>query len=154
MTDDVVLNGKCCTMDGPTRTFRMKDIDGSEHPFKWTEPLDVVMMKNGEARWKPGFYLTVTYNSDTHTVKNVTYWNEGKDKFPKDQKGSGSGRPYSPPRNEKAIMFECALKCMTELYVGGLGGTVNGKGFDTVADSIIAKAVAATEAGIKVAGVQ
>lgn len=111
MTDtptDITLNGKCSAMDAPTRTFRMKDIDGTEHPFKWTEPLDVVMVKNGEAKWKVGYYLSVTYNPDTHAVKNVTYWNEGKDKFPKNQSGGG-GRPYTP-RNEKPMIYLCAYK--------------------------------------------
>lgn len=151
---DISLNGKCTLMDAPARTFKIKDETGAEHPFKWTEPLDVVMLKNGAEKWKIGYYLTVTYDPESHTVKNVVYWQEGKDKFPKDQRGAGSGKSWQPPHNDKAIMFECALKAMVDLYVGGLGGTVNGKGFDAVADSVIAKAVKATEEGIKVSGVQ
>lgn len=100
---DIPLNGKCIFMDAATRTFRMKDVDGTEHPFKWTEPLDVVMMRNGEAKWKSGYYLTVTYNPDTHTVKNVAYWQEGKDKFPKESKGTGY---KGQPKNDRAIIHE------------------------------------------------
>lgn len=106
------LNGKCTAMDVPNRTFRIKDVDGAEHPFKWTEPLDVVMVKNSEARWKPGYYLTVTFNPDTHVVKNVAYWQEGKEKFPKEARGGG-GRP----RNERAIMLQCLFKGAVELYL-------------------------------------
>ena len=107
---DIPLEGKCTFMDAATRTFKMKDIGGAEHPFKWTEPLDVVMLKNGEARWKVGFYLTVTFNPDSHVVKNVAYWNEGKDKFPKEKKGYGG-----QPRNEKLMVYESAFKTCTEL---------------------------------------
>lgn len=110
---DIVLNGKCVAMDVTTRTFKMKDTDGTEHPFKWTEPLDVVMVRNGEAKWKSGYYLAVTYNPDTHTVKNVAYWQEGKDKFPKTATGGG-GRPYQP-RNEKPMVYESAFKSCVDL---------------------------------------
>lgn len=109
-------------------------------------------------RQKIGYYEKAVVERDGATGEWMLVdlpYNQRPADFPHLKKagGSGSGRPYTPPRNEKAIMFECALKAMVDLYVGGLGGTVNGKGFELVADSIIAKAVKATEEGIKVAGV-
>ncbi len=149
---DISLNGKCTLMDAPARTFRIKDETGADHPFKWTEPLDIVMLKNGAEKWKVGYYLTVTYDPDSRIVKNVAYWQEGKDKFPKDQKGSGSGRPWQPPRNEKAIMYECALKAMVDLYLGRLGGNTSGQSFETAVESVIGAAKKATEEGINIGG--
>jgi len=148
---DISLNGKCTLMDAPARTFRIKDETGAEHPFKWTEPLDVVMIKNGSEKWKVGYYLTVTYDPDSRTVKNVSYWQEGKDKFPKDQRG-GSGKSWQMPRNEKAIMFECCLKAMVDLYLGRLGNNSSGQSFETSVDSVIEAAKKATEAGITASG--
>jgi len=137
--EDISLNGKCIAMDAPNRTFRMKDVDGTEHPFKWTEPLDVVMMRNGEAKWKTGYYLTVTYNPDTHAVKNVTYWQEGKDKFPREQRSGGGGRPA----NDKAILFQCLLKAAVELRKES-GGTLR----ECVNDAKECMSDACTAAGV------
>jgi len=143
------LNGKCTFMDAPTRTFKMKDIDGTEHPFKWTEPLDVVMMKHGEAKWKVGYYLTVVYNPDTHAVKNVTYWNEGKDKFPKDQKGGG--KSYTP-RNERVIVLQCCMKVAADVYIASTESG-NPLTFEKTMEKITAEAIKAAGELCKAGGV-
>jgi hypothetical protein len=99
--EPIILNGKCTAIDPTTRTFTMKEVDGTETPFKWTEPLDVVMRK-----WKAGYYLSVQYDPDTHTVKNVKYWQEGKDQFPREK---GRGGQYQS-RNEKLIVYQTCYK--------------------------------------------
>lgn len=88
---DIELNGKCQAIDTTARTFTIKDTGGAIHPFKWgAGPLDDVMKK-----WKAGYYLTVKYDTDTHAIKNVSYWQEGKDQFPKQQTG-GQFAPRKP----------------------------------------------------------
>ena len=113
MTSDIPLNGKCTFMDITKREFKIRDEEGQERPFNWTEPLDVVMTKNGQPRWKPGFYLTVTFDPETHIVKNVVYWKEGASLFPKESRG---GRSYTP-RNERAGMAGVLLKVYGELQI-------------------------------------
>ena len=98
---DIELNCRVTAIDEGTRTITVKDVQGASHPFKWTEPLDVVMRK-----WKAGYYLTLKYDPDTYSLKNAVYWNEGKDTFPKQQ---GSGKQYVP-KNEKPCVFESVLK--------------------------------------------
>ena len=102
MTDPLIINGKCNAIDPTAKTFTMREVDGTETPFKWTEPLDMIMRK-----WKAGYYLTVEYDSDSHLVKNVKYWQEGKDKFPRPEKGN---RGNWQPRNDKAIMLQVCYK--------------------------------------------
>lgn len=98
---DKEFKGKVSAIDPEKRTVTMKDELGAVHPFKWTEPLDIVMKK-----WKPGYYLTLTHDADTYALKNAVYWQEGKDVFPKSQ---GSGKSYAP-RNEKPMIFESVFK--------------------------------------------
>ena len=75
------LKGKVTIISMEKRQITLKDTDGILHPFTWTEPLDVVMRK-----WKEGYYLAVKY--DGSILKNASYWQEGKDAFPK-QQGTG-----------------------------------------------------------------
>jgi hypothetical protein len=107
---DIDLNGKVTAIDPAARTITVKDTQGAPHPFKWTEPLDVIMRK-----WKEGYYLTLKYDADTYTLKNAVYWNEGKDAFPKQQ---GGGRPYAP-RNEKPMIFESVFKSCCDVAAPG-----------------------------------
>jgi len=105
---DKEFKGKVSAIDHSTRTVTMKDELGAVHPFKWTEPLDVVMQK-----WKPGYYLTLKHDADTYLLKSAIYWQEGKDIFPKSQ---GSGKTYAP-RNEKPMIFESVFKSCCDLAV-------------------------------------
>jgi hypothetical protein len=101
------FKGKVSAIEMKERKLSMKDETGAPHIFKWTEPLDIVMQK-----WKAGYYLTLKYDSDTYLLKNATYWQEGKDTFPKTQ--SGGGRPYAP-KNDKPMAYESAFKSCVEL---------------------------------------
>ena len=91
------LKGKVATISMEKRQITLKDTDGILHPLTWTEPLDVVMRK-----WKEGYYLVVKYDGDV--LKNASYWQEGKDAFPKAQP-PGSGY-RGQPKNDKAIIHE------------------------------------------------
>jgi hypothetical protein len=104
---DKEFKGKVSEIDQNTRTVTMKDELGAVHPFKWTEPLDVVMQK-----WKPGYYLTLKHDADTYLLKSAVYWQEGKDVFPKSQ---GSGKSYAP-RNEKPVIFESVFKTCSDAF--------------------------------------
>jgi hypothetical protein len=142
--------GKIKTIDFTKRVVTIVDPQGTPTILKWPEPLDVVLRKR-----KEGYYIKGTYLSDTQTMKTNEYWSEGNDVFAKArQAGHGGGRPYTPPRNEKAIMFGCALKTAGEVFTAGLGGNSNGQSFESTMDRIVAAAVKATEEGIKLAGVQ
>jgi hypothetical protein len=102
------FKGKVSAIDPAVRILTMKDESGAPYIFKWTEPLDVVMNK-----WRTGYYLTLKYESDTYFLKNATYWQEGKDQWPKGQQGSG-GRPYTP-KNDKPMAYESAFRSCVEL---------------------------------------
>jgi hypothetical protein len=102
---DAEMHGKLDKIDTSARTFSIKDVGDAVHPFKWTDVLDAVMKK-----WQPGYYLTVKYNPDTYAVKNVTYWQEGKEVWQREHKGGSGGRGYAP-RNEKPAIYGC---CYTE----------------------------------------
>ena len=72
MTDNPQIpefKGKVSRIDPDQRIIQMKDADDIIHPFKWTEPLDVVM-----CRWKPGYYLAVKYDEKTSVIKHAEYW--------------------------------------------------------------------------------
>jgi hypothetical protein len=101
------FKGKVSAIDPAARILTMKDESGAPHIFKWTEPLDIVMNK-----WKAGYYITLKYDGDTYFLKNATYWQESKDKFPKTQ--PGGGRPYTP-KNDKPMAYESAFKSCVEL---------------------------------------
>lgn len=114
---DIESKGKCQILDPAARTFTIKEVDGTINPFKWVAgPLDDVMKK-----WKVGFYLTVKYDPDTRTVKNVTYWQEGKDQFPKQQ---GGGKQYVP-KNEKPMIFESVLKTCSDAFIQDAGKAIS-----------------------------
>jgi len=100
------FKGKVSAIDYEKRIIAMKDEQGAQHPFKWTEPLDVVMQK-----WKPGFYLALKYDEETYVLKSTSYWQEGKDVWPKGDKGGYKGQP----RNEKPMIYESAFKTCAEL---------------------------------------
>lgn len=104
MMEDKILNGKLESINTEKRQFTIKDVDGVIHPLNWVPVLDVVMQK-----WKPGYYLAVTMTQDD-AVKNVVYWQEGKDKFPKPVR-SGGGQP----RNERIIVLQTCYKECAEM---------------------------------------
>jgi hypothetical protein len=99
------FKGKVFLIDMEKRTITMKDDGGAVHPFKWTEPLDVVMRK-----WKAGYYLTLTHDADTYLLKNAVYWQEGSAVFPKPT----GGKSFAP-RNEKSMIFESVFKSCCDL---------------------------------------
>lgn len=110
--DDITLNGKLESISASERKFVLMDVDGISHGLNWLPVLDVVMLKGTEPRWKYG-YLTVTMTKD-ESVKNVKYWPEGKDQFPKQHKGGSSGRQYQP-RNERIIVLQTCYKECAEM---------------------------------------
>ena len=103
---DKEFKGKVFLIDLTARTITMKDELGAVHPFKWTEPLDVVMRK-----WKAGYYLTLTHDADTYLLKNAVYWQEGSAVFPKPT----GGKSFAP-RNEKPVIFESVLKTCSDAF--------------------------------------
>ena len=108
MATEAEFRGRVGVIDMEKRVLQMKDADDVIHPFKWTEPLDIIMRK-----WKAGYYLTVKYDSESLVLKNAIYWQEGKDVMPKKQ---GTGRQYQP-RNEKLIVVQVLVKAYTDLYI-------------------------------------
>jgi hypothetical protein len=100
------LKGKVTIISMEKRQITLKDTDGILHPFTWTEPLDVVMRK-----WKEGYYLAVKYDGDT--LKNASYWQEGKDAFPKQQGTGYKGQT----RNERAIILQTCMKVAADVAI-------------------------------------
>jgi hypothetical protein len=103
---DLELKGKVSAIDIQKRQLTMKDELGVLHIYQWTDVLDVVMRK-----WKPGYYLDVKYDADTYIIKSATYWQEGKDVFPKDVKA------FQPKRNERLIVTQMLVKTWSEVYI-------------------------------------
>jgi hypothetical protein len=101
---DLELKGKVSAIDTQTRKLTMKDELGVLHIYQWTAELDVMMRK-----WKVGYYLDIKYDADTYLIKAATYWQEGKDVFPKDTK------PYQKPRNERLIVTQMLIKTYADL---------------------------------------
>lgn len=143
----IELNGKCAAIDPTTQTFSIRDTTGAPHPFKWGDVLNDVMKK-----WKAGYYLTVRYNSDTREVKNVTYWQEGKDQFPKENKGGG--RSFQP-RNDRAIIVQCCFKeaCETMRQMVPMLEEFDAAKYEEYMDIALARAISDAEKLCKSAGV-
>jgi hypothetical protein len=99
---DTELKGKVTVFSSEKRQITLKDVDGILHPFTWTEPLDIIMRK-----WKEGYYLKITHEG--YILKNASYWQEGKDAFPKTHPPGSGGRPFTP-RNEKPIIYQVCFK--------------------------------------------
>jgi hypothetical protein len=103
---DLEVKGKVSAIDFQKRQLTMKDELGVLHIYQWTDVLDVVMRK-----WKVGYYLSITYDADSYIIKNSTYWQEGKDVFPKDVKA------FKPQRNERLIVVQVLVKAYTDLVL-------------------------------------
>ena len=140
MTTDSELKGKVTIISMEKRQITLKDTDGILHPFTWTEPLDVVMRK-----WKEGYYLTVKY--DGGILKNASYWQEGKDAFPKTQGTGYKGQS----RNDKAIILQTCMKVAADVAIVNL--TMAGNTYETVMTKITIEAIRAAKELCKEAGV-
>jgi|WetSurMetagenome_2_1015567.scaffolds.fasta_scaffold669403_2 hypothetical protein len=103
---DLEMKGKVSAIDTGKCQVTMKDELGVLHIYQWTEVLDVVMRK-----WKVGYYLDIKYDADTYLIKSATYWQEGKDVFPKDVKA------FQKPRNERLIVTQMLVKTWSEVYI-------------------------------------
>ena len=137
------LKGKVTIISMEKRQITLKDTDGILHPFTWTEPLDVVMRK-----WKEGYYLAIKY--DGSILKNASYWQEGKDAFPKPQSGY-----KGQPRNDKAIILQCCLKVAADVRMTAWGTPLNTIAeYQVVMAGITAEAIKAARELCKEAGVQ
>jgi hypothetical protein len=102
---DIEFKGKVSAIDTQKRILHIKDEKGTNAILEWTDVLDVVMHK-----WKPGYYLVLKYDADTYIIKSASYWQEGKDTFPK-EKGNFK------PRNEKLIVVQVLVKAWTDIYI-------------------------------------
>jgi hypothetical protein len=125
---DLDLKGKVSAIDVQKRQLTMKDELGVLHIYHWTAELDVVMRK-----WKVGYYLDIKYDADTYLIKSATYWQEGKDVFPKDTKS------YQKPRNEKLIVIQSCAKLGADVFA--ITTTPDTMDFDTAMDLIIDRAI-------------
>ena len=103
MTAEKEFNGAVSAIDTSKRILTMFDEHGVTHPFKWTEPLDVVLAKQ-----KIGYGLTLKYDDETRVLKSAVFWSkpEGFNK--------GKGKSYAP-RNEKPMIHESAFKTCADL---------------------------------------
>lgn len=136
------LNGKVKAIDMDTRTLTLLDESSAPHVLKWAEPLDIVMQK-----WKAGYYLTVSYDPDTYLLKNAKYWQEGKDKFPKQQDG-GKYQPRKPRvtiaatvnlqnyENIKVEVESNSAEESTKILIDTLNGFATNPAYSTTRDMI------------------
>ena len=133
------LKGKVTIISMEKRQITLKDTDGILHPFTWTEPLDVVMRK-----WKEGYYLAVKHDGDI--LKNASYWQEGKDAFPKMQGAGYKGQP----RNERAIILQTCMKVAADVWIAGSDKSLK---YEEVMTKITTEAIRAAKELCKEAGV-
>ena len=145
------------SVDTAGRKATVSDEQGVIHPITWSAGY----LDEKFAKLKPGYYRKFSGETGKPGVTTSIGW-MGKDE-PEWAKarykalhpaGGGGGRPYSPPRNEKAIMYQCALKVAADVFVGSLGGASNGQTYENTMDRIIEAAEKATNTGAKLAGVQ
>jgi hypothetical protein len=138
------LKGKVTIISMEKRQITLKDTDGILHPFTWTEPLDVVMRK-----WKEGYYLAVKY--DGSILKNASYWQEGKDAFPKTQGTGYKGQS----RNDKAIILQTCMKEAADIRVTAWASPPGSRAeYQTIMEEITTEAIKASRELCKEAGVQ
>jgi hypothetical protein len=154
----LTLEGNLAAIDLASKFITLQLRDGSEVKILYKPAQEPTIQKQ-----KIGYYekpaVIPTAAPKEYTLEDLPYTARPAD-FPRLQRQqSGSGgyhggsRPYQQPRNEKAIMYECALKVAAEVYIGRLGGNSAGVNYETAMESIISAAVKATEAGCKVAEV-
>jgi hypothetical protein len=125
------------------RKFMIKDVTDAPHPFSFPAELDPVMKK-----WKAGYYLTVTYDSETRMAKNVTYWQEGKEEWAKAHQNQGGSKGKS--RNERAIILQCCLKVAADVWISDSDKTLK---YEDVMVKITGEAIKAAGEIFKAAGV-
>ena len=143
MTEPRDYKGKVSAVDLDKRILTMFDEMGVTHPFKWTEPLDVVMQKQ-----KVGYYLSLKYDDETRVLKSAHYWSEWKENWKpaQNQKPQWQGKP----RNEKIIVLQSSLKVAADLFQ--CCTTPDTQDYESACELVVSMAIKMTNALMKEGG--
>ena len=144
MTDGLKqVEGQVASIDYEGRHFALEDKAGIIFlKVTWSQKFDRIMGKQ-----RVGFYEkpTVCMISDTTaSLEDIQYTQRPAD-WPK---SGGKGKAFQP-RNERLIVLQSCAKLAADVYAITNLTTVQPEDFDSVMDSIIARAIKDTETLMK-----
>jgi hypothetical protein len=104
------VEGQIVAIDHGTHELSVKDKAGTVHRFVW--PASTKMTNNKGEPLKQWWFTRATGEpaGDVWKLTSHAYFKRPDD-WPFGKGGNGSGQP----RNDKAILFQCLLKCAVEL---------------------------------------
>lgn len=141
------VEGQIVAIDHAAHKITVKDLDGQQHTMIWPPPLNDQM-----AKLKQWWFCKITgeYQPDVDLWKLTAQdFFKRPDDWPASAHGNGGGF-RGQPRNERAIVAQCLLKCWTELYVSSQPGA----DFNAARDAVLKAVEADLPAILKAAGVQ